>query len=522
MSPNVLPRFTATPTFYRGQPLAVLAASDAAVMGPTPGAHQVPLHVRTAKSLADEHGFRLLDRFLTSAPQLLESSFVVYGLGGITFEAGGTGVNIVGGNPPTPEWQELVASQGHVLVALVAQRNASDLDLRTLLSSRRVFGGYATAIRARPQPSRYVFLGTDSSVALAPTDRYVFLDSNVLVHLEKLARGTSQEAARDVLVQALAVEISHQVVLGGFAIAELSWDRETNHWDDDRAASLEATIDAWFGAGSITRALDLESVQSAYVRASATPRPPKQDRYVPLEVTTSFYICLLKITELWQTASLKFSAVQRVDLYEEFVRWVMEEFGYNLSFPLRIAYDRLVGPQDGDHTMYIGKLMKFGKHRPLDVLWSAAWDLAHLANVDLSADPDFRRAIGPRSGGVLLVTDDNALPLFRERLSVRAAMRDGDYSLFVMASTSEVDKRIRDQEHRLVAIESWLQQATLARQVGTRSLADWEILRRAAEVAFLSGPTPQSKPEDSLESSNDKNSWTRRVWRRVRWRRSSD
>jgi hypothetical protein len=108
-----------------------------------------------------------------------------------------------------------------------------------------------------------------------------------------------------------------------------------------------------------------------------------------------------------------------------------------------------------------------------------------------------------------LVTDDKALPLFRQRLSVRLAIRDGDYSLFFMVTGSEVDNRIRDQEHRLVAIESWLQQATLARQVGDRSLADWEILRQAAEAAFLGGSTPAGSNEDLTESTPVKNSWIR-------------
>lgn len=517
MSPHVLPQFTAKPCFYRGEPIALLAASDAVVVSAAPGPNQVPLHVRTVRTLADQVGFRVLDRYLTTAPKLLDSAFVVYGPGGITFEASLTGVDIVNGGAPTPEWQELVTSRGYVLAALVAQRNTTDLDLRTLLSSQRAFGGYATAIDARQRSSRCIFLDTDNSVAIAPTDRYVFLDSNVLIHLEKAARGTSRDRVRDASVQDLAVAISHQVVLGGFAIAELSWDREANRRDHERAASLQATVTAWFGAGSVTRALDLAAVRSEYNRAMAAQPTQAADSSTPWEPQIAFYVCLLKLSELWRVASPKFSAVQRIDLYEEFAHWLIEEFGYNLSFPLLIAYDRLVGPQDDAHVMYVNKLMKFGK-QPLKELWGAAWDLTHLANVDLSNDPQFRQAIGPRPGGVLLVTDDKALPMFRQRLSVRAAMREAEYSLFLMASTNEVDKRLLDHTERLDAIHHRLLRATLARKVGYRNLADWVALMHSAETSFLAGAAPQEGREDTPELNFDTVRPAGRIWRHL-WRR---
>jgi len=495
MSPHVLPRFTATPSIYRGEPVAVFAAVDADVAVSAPGPSRVPVQVRTIRTLADELGFRSLDRFVTAARSLGDDAHLAYSSEGLRFEARHTGLLIVGGSAPSAEWVELVKARSDVLVVLAAQGDSSDPDLRALTSSRRAFGGYAQVVHPAPNSSRYVLLDTSGQREIRPTDRYVFLDSNVLVHLEKAARGTSSDSLRDTNVQALAVAISHQVVLGGFAIAELSWDRAANQWSPERAASLAATVEAWFGAGSMTRAMDISSVRSAYQTAVAANGPQSAADRGPLETQIAFYVCLLKISQLWRDASSKFRAIQRVDLYETFAHWLLEDVGYNLSFPLRVAFDRLLGPQDADHVRYVDKLMKFGR-QPLRELWGAGWDLAHLSNIDLSTDPLFRRAIGPHEGGVLLATDDKALPLFRQKLRVSTATRDGDYSLIFMASTHEVDSRLSDQQNRIDKIHLWVQQTTLARQVGYRSLDEWNALKRKTETEFLqpSAPVVQEEP----------------------------
>jgi hypothetical protein len=514
MSPNVLPRFKAVPCVYRGEPVAVLAACDAEVVDSAPGAHQVRVQRRTVAALAEQYGFREIDRFLSHAPQLLGSASVLYGPAGFGFEAHLSGVNIVEAEVPSSEWLELVESRGQVLAVLAAQRDISDVDLRTLTSSRRAFGAYVTAIRSGIQNSRYKFLDTADIVEIAPTHKYVFLDSNVLVHLEKVARGTSRDTARDTHVQALAAQISHQAIIGAFAVAELSWNREADQWDEERAESLRATVDAWFGTGSVTRARNLEDVRTAYRTALGTPRPLDSDHQRPREQQLAFYICLLKLSSLWHEASTKFSAVQRVALFEKFARWLMEDFGYNLGFALRIAFDRLVGPQDGAHIAYVNQLMKFGKN-PLQELWGAAWDLTHLANIDLSVDPLFRQAIGTREGGVVLVTDDKALPRFRRRLSVRVVVRAGDYSLLMMASTTELDKRLRDQQDRVDAVQKWVSERTLERRVGYRSLNDWEELRVLSEADFLNSLDAEKSDGHSEPTCGDRRYVWKPLWRRL-------
>ncbi|WP_162238865.1 hypothetical protein, partial [Microbacterium sp. Leaf320] len=217
------------------------------------------------------------------------------------------------------------------------------------------------------------------------------------------------------------------------------------------------------------------------------------------EVQLAYYVCLLKIFQLWRRTAGQFRAVQRLDLFEEFARWMLDEVGYNLSYPLRVAFDRFVGSQQADRVEYIDKLMKFGRN-PSRELWGAAWDLAHLSSIDLSLNPDFRGAFSPEGGGVLLVTDDKALPLFRERLRPR-------------------DKRLDDHQHRLESIETWIREETLSRQVGPRPQEYWEQLVQKCEAETFEAESEHQcegvVPGDHSVGERQRVSWLNRLMRSI-------
>lgn len=519
MSHYVTPDFQAIPTIYRREPVLLLATFEAEVVGAKLGDRHVRVARSTVETLASEFGFRQLDRFLTDVSKGVPDALVAYSSLGIRFEGGRRGVKVRHSERPSEEWQELVSHLGRVLVIVALQREPTDFDLRTLLSSRRAFGGYASAMKSGQGSARYVFLGVDGRRGVTTTDKHVFLDSNVLVHLEKVAKDASKDAGRDQEVQQVASEIAHGTVQGGFAIAELSWDRVTGTRDYARAASLGATVDAWFGDGSIARTQDLTEVRAHYREALAnhmrTPGGLGESQY---EVQLAYYVCLLKIFQLWRRTAGQFRAVQRLDLFEEFARWMLDEVGYNLSYPLRVAFDRFVGSQRADRVEYIDKLMKFGRN-PSRELWGAAWDLAHLSSIDLSINPDFRGAFSPEDGGALLVTDDKALPLFRERLRPRVLVRDNTYSLMLMAADTEVDKRLDDHQHRLESIETWIREETLSRQVGPRPQEYWEQLVQKCEAETFGGESEHQRegvvPSDHSDVERQRVSWLNRLMRSI-------
>jgi hypothetical protein len=486
VSHYVTPKVEAIPTIYRGEPVLLLATFNGeVVVGAKIGDRDVRVTRSSVEALASGFGFRQLDRFLTDVSMGVPDALVAYGSLGIRFEGGRRGVNIRHGETPSAEWQELASQLGRVLVIVALQRKPTDFDLRTLLSSRRAFGGYASAMKIGQESTRYAFLGIDGRRGISTTDKHVFLDSNVLIHLEKVAQDASKDPGRDQEVQQVATQIAQGTVLGGFAIAELSWDRVTGRRNNERAASLGATVDAWFGDGSIARTRDLAEVRAHYREALAihTRQPGSLDGS-QYEIQLAYYACLLKIFQLWGRAAGQFRAVQRLELYEEFARWMMVEVGYSLSYPLRVAFDRFVGSQRAERVEYLDKLMKFGRN-PSRELWGAAWDLAHLSSIDLSIHPEFRGAISQKDGGVLLVTDDKALPLFRERLRPRAVVKDNAYSLILMAADTEVDKRLTDHKHRIESIEAWIREEILSRQVGPLPQEYWEQLVRKCEAEVL-------------------------------------
>jgi hypothetical protein len=493
MSPHVIPLFSAVPTIYRGEAVALFAAHRARAVHSVAADREVDLWVSTIRSLADEFGLSPLDRYLTLVPMRQDSVLVAYGPHGIGLEVARARIDVRTSVKPSEEWMELVRSHGKLLVMVVAQRNSSDLDLRTLLSSNRAFGAYAavTAVHSDGGRRRYALLGSEGEDEGGFYGRCVFLDANVHVHLEKAASGSSNDAVRDRQVQQFAIELAHQEVVGAFSIAELATNRVTRAWDNERANSLRATIDAWFGGGGIETARDMEAVRDAYRKALAHYSSVEDSRtgmHYPVQL--AFYVCLLKVAQLWNEVDGGYRAIQRVELYEEFAHWMMGEFGYNLSYPLILARDRFVGPQDSRHVGYVDKLMKFGKD-PLRNLWGAAWDLTHLAHVDRTLDPSFWEALQTGGESIVLATDDKALPRMRERLRVRTAIHTDSYSVTLMESETMVDRRLEHHQARIDDIDRWVIGSTLSRQVGPRRLEYWQEAVQKAEREYLDADATQ-------------------------------
>lgn len=483
---TVIPRFRAIPILYRQIPVLLYSAAEA-----SSSRGLVPLRVNTMWDIAESRGFTPGDRYLRLTNDLPSGSLVVGGPLGALLEQEGKAIGYLAEiTPPDQAWLAAASTSKRVLVALGVPVSDGEIDLRAMLGAGRAFCGWADVILI-PSTSadigRYTLLGLDGRTVLQPTDQSVLLDSNVLVHMEKVANGSSRDSDRDRDVQNAVLSLIHQDVVAGFAIGELGWDRASMTWDDSRARKLRATVDAWFDGGA-QRAANIADVQHAYREEMHRPNSPDAEVRTTFPTQLIFYVCLLKIAALWQEAEGGYRALQRIDLYSRFAAWMRDELGLILSYPMQVAHDRFVGPQQREAVEYIDRLLKLGKN-PLQKLWGAAWDLAHLSNVDQAVDPDYLATAGRAPH---LLTGDAALPHLRDRLKLATMQLFGTGQLVLMRHSAVLDKRLTDHEAPIRAIEADLREHALGRTPSTPAYDRILNLARDGEYEFLGTPSKEA------------------------------
>jgi hypothetical protein len=459
MDQTVAPQFTTTPVVYRSKPALIYWATEAS------SAHGlVKLQIGTLRRMAEGLGLRMGDRYLQSVPQLSWDAVVVAGPSGASFEHAGNGIAATTANSlPNTDWLTAAREAGHVLVVFCVPSapTANDLDLRALLGRGQAFVGYATVIlptEVLGSPNRYTAIGLGDHEEAPNSQHAVMLDSNVMVDMEKVASGRSNDVERMTGVQNLILQLIHADVIGGMAIAELSWKRGTTEWDQERASSLRSTMSAWFDGGA-QRAATIEQVQAAYRSAqSDSSNEDRPDGFVYV-THLSIYASLLKLAEIWRGEQGAFSVRSRVAAYREFAEWMRDELGVVLSYPLQIARDRFVGPQDSQSVGYVDKLLKFSK-AILQNLWGAAWDITHLAHVDQAVDASFLETPGR---DVFLMTADAAIISLRKRIRPTATIVVGSSELHFMEHGAELNKLLETKRSEIETIESMLRELPLNR-----------------------------------------------------------
>lgn len=476
---TMIPRFQAVPVFYRQLPVLVYSAVDA-----SSSRGQVQLRLKTMRDIAEGLGFTVGDRYLTLTNELPAGSLVLAGTLGALFEQDGIAIgHLAGMTPPDPAWLSAAEARKRVLVVLGVPGGDGEIDLRAMLGAGRAFCGWAEAIvipAISTDTGRYTVLGLDGQAVLQPTDQSVLLDANVLVHMEKAANGSSRDPDRDRDVQNAVLTLIHQDVVAGFAIGELGWDRASMMWDDSRARKLRATMNAWFDGGA-QRAASIARVQHAYREEMQRPVEPDLEARKTFPTQLMFYVCLLKIAALWHEAEGGYRVLQRVDLYSRFAAWMRDELGLILSYPMQVAHDRFVGPQQREAVEYIDRLLKLGKI-PLQDLWGAAWDLAHLSNVDQAVDPDYLESAGRAPH---LLTGDAALTYLRERLKLATMQLNSSESVVFMRHSAVLDSRLAGHEARIRSVETDLREHALGRTPSTPSYERILDLARENESEFL-------------------------------------
>ena len=483
VSYDVAPIFRCSAMFYRDQPVLVLAASQALTRT---GGH-VKLEKATLRNLTAAMGFRELDRGLLPITEVT-NVFVACGSNGVTLEAE---VTDLGRHPslafdevavPSAEWLAATERQDLVQVVFVVPPAATngEVDLRRLLGNGRAFGGLAQAVAIDTGcwHKRYFFVSGRGTEPPRPQAHSVILDSSVLVDLERVASGATSEEV-SARAQNLVLQLAHMDSIPGSAIAELIVDHENDRINLQRARSLAAAMNAWFDGG-VGRARDIGAVRRAYVeQLNSLDEDGLPDAGAPF-IVTAYYASLLKLACIWdETARGTFEARRRVDLYEAYVEWMLHTLGIVCVYPLQVARDRLIGPQN-QAVGYTDKLLKLGTPS-LRKLWGAAWDLMHLSSIDMIQAGGLLEIEGRAA---MLVTADKALVSLRERIfDPRIGVKCEYGNLPAKFGRNDLDPRLRDHESRVAAISERMNDVVIART--SRDVGQAMVDRMTEEVLRL-------------------------------------
>jgi hypothetical protein len=435
------------------------------------------------QGLAEDLGLTLGDRFLTSTRDVL-IGHVVCSVYGAAFELATEGIGNVGarGQPDGP-WLAATAEAGRVLVLFSSTDSVEvEPDLRVLLGRGRAFVGWAEAIVVNPDADgRYRMLGLRNPPQHVSGQSSVMLDSNVLIHMEKAAKGReSRDPRRDEAIQTAVLKMIHADVIPWLAIRELAQGRG-QAWDDARAHSLRATMDAWFDGGA-ARAASLHDVRAAYKSAMKGPMLGGGENQRELPLQQAIYASLLQVGAQWLERHSGFRANERVGALEHFGAWMTDELGVILVPVFKVAFDRFVGAPRRGGDQYVDKLLKLGRDRVGDI-WGAAWDITHLAFLDQTVDPSLLETEGRDAA---LLTADQALVSLREQTRVSAVLSAGHLSMTLMQFDVMIDRRLGDQRSRIMAEAARLVEVSRSRPVAVPTSAELTRLIERGEARLRS------------------------------------
>ncbi len=432
--------FDAQAGFYRGQPAIVLATERGLTQL---GSARVKR--QNLDNVAASYGLRYVDKYLplsARSPELRvlvtdDSAYVEFGTRSL----------LTSTTTPAADWASAVKTSQTCNVLIVLGKPGPDLDqtLRAATGRRQCIGAAVDAIDASRNgtSSQYHVLTTATSTGLTSDITCTVLDSDVVLNLEKAAKGwmkPDSDEYRD--LRSLMLALIHRDVRPGFGIAQLTWSPSSGVFDFDRRASLMATMDAWFdyGALGVVDASDLPARLAHHLR-QPPPEPVLRDD--PTFLLLPIYGAFLRLEQLWSEVD-GFKAKQRVDLLRTYCDFVAHDLQCVSAHALQVAYDLLVGPQS--KVDYVQKLLKPGKKGDrVDTLRGAAWDVLFMMLPEWAAGGD----LDMPSGRTALVTADKALPMLRDRLSVSAITRLGPSKVGLVTLGRELDHRLEPHRSRI-------------------------------------------------------------------------
>lgn len=481
---------------------------------------------RGMNSLAEyfgEFNLKPVDRYLRSVPVATSSCSVELVESGLTVQFSEKGV-FPGCSVPEATWVSLAEGSGSCIVAItvgdVSIGNVQE-HLRRQAGNGTCWGAEARYIDNRTigfdtASSRYKFLGLDGPKDLPrPVSCAVCLDSNVVLDLEKAAQGRVSDALHKDL-QGLVRNLRYQDCRPALAISELCWSGMDGRYRLDREASLFAAVDAWFDDRAVG-SLSPDSLRARW-ESRVHYHNNHQSELQNLDIrrsVTKIYCCLLKLSSLLVHID-GFRANQRLEYLVEYCRWANEDLGFVLAYPLKVAFDALVG--SGRDVQYTRKLLKFGKN-VLRNIWGASWDLAILMQAtDVIAAGKGYNPLNLSAAG--LITADKALVEIRSRLIYQGMMqhshRSDDWRVLV-ATQFVPDPRLADQSSAIHRTMSDLYNSVMQRlESAQRDAHSFELLTEVdrLERLVLAGMAERSRPCQAANfeaSAPERPRWWQRI-----------
>lgn len=315
--------------------------------------------------------------------------------------------------------------------------------IRSLAGRRKCLGLMAAVLDLRQDhvsPSRYHFVGATGANATAePCSMLVIMDSNVLIDLERAARRPEETNPSNFgkLVR-LMHSLLYEDVIAGVAIRELAFEGPSGGVRPGRAASLRATMDAWFDCGpeGLFDPLALHRRWRTALESYGDSVPQDDLDLTPFSLP--IYTSLLKLSVLWNQVN-GFKARQRVELFRQYCLWASDELQLVSGYARRIAQDLLLSTPD--QARYTRQLLKFGAN-PLRELRGATWDVLMLNFVDFAV---MGRIDNPSGMNPTIVTADKGLAELRRRLALAGVFQKDFHDLGgigIMAAEMHLDKRL--------------------------------------------------------------------------------
>lgn len=463
-----------TSLVYQGHPAIVASHSF-----PDTRAHALRSGLESLVEIFGEYNFVGIDRYVSS-PSTARNCTVALVESGCAVQFAGQS-HFPGSPPPEPEWIELAKRRNSCLVIVTVgdmDEARANAHVRTQSGRKLCRGAEVEFVDQRTAGARFgnsryrTLLRYGQDEFPRPATSIIHLDSNVVLDLEKAAKGRVPESLHDEL-KALVRNLWYQDCRPGFSIGELCWTGPYGRYRRDRKASLLAAMDAWFDDKSDT-VLSRNLINQRWANALAVHKEQETESQLPdmRDLIALNYCSLLKLCSLLLRIR-GFKARQRIDYLFKYSRWVDRELGCVSTYALQVAIDALIGQPT--EARYIRKLLKFSRSI-LNNVWGAAWDLSMLMITDWTDSGQFSNSLGFRSG---LVTADKAMLDLRDHLTFEGTMAykfpQNWHNL--MGIQVWIDPRLNDHKQIVRELLDELKSSTIARMESSVQYPDVAKIR---------------------------------------------
>ncbi|WP_139361780.1 hypothetical protein [Mycobacterium sp. 96-892] len=266
----------------------------------------------------------------------------------------------------------------------------------------------------------------------------IVLDQNVCLHISRFYFGKSRDHAEDIEQLLLSFPYSRfrssTHITSGWGVEENAWKR-TGEFDEMQKRSLQWATERVLDWEPERVKAEFSNKQPPWKRdkkwAKGVPFPWKDHH--PLQGLIMSYAPMLRLSSLFQGASKRGGRWA----FDQYVEWMMHEFGYLLSYESALAAQALLG--EGNAKTDARGIFHLGGGESPDKLankaWSAAWDMQYARLIDLGP-MGLARIAHRRFRKVAIVTQDDDLVDSKSRAQHIETIRG--YSMYLMPSEVEL------------------------------------------------------------------------------------